>query len=190
MAAVGGALLAAATSVALEQTMGVRMLGKNTHAAMAPIERRMFPAMVGSLSVVASLFWIGFTAKPDVSYLSPIFGTALYVWGNMSVLVSLVAYLFDAYPPQGTLSALTAAAVFRLVCAGTVPVGILPFFMSASGAWALGTFGFLSLAMVPVPFVLFVYGARLRARSPYSQGGMPTVEAEMTARQKTEGATA
>ena len=87
LAAVGGALLGALTSVGLEQAMGVRMLSKESHHRMAPIERRMFPAMVGSLGVFASLFWIGFTARPDVSFYSPIFGTALYVWGNFSVLV-------------------------------------------------------------------------------------------------------
>ena len=91
LAAVGGALLAAFTSTTLELTMGVRMLSRTTHAVMAPVERRMFPAMVGSFGVFAALFWIGFTASPTVSFYSPIFGTALYVWGNMSILVSPLA---------------------------------------------------------------------------------------------------
>ena len=108
IAAVGGALLAAFTSVMLEQTMGVRMLSKESHHQMAPIERRMFPAMVGSLGVFASLFWIGFTASPNVSFYSPIFGTALYVWGNFSVLVR-------ASSPRNSrsMSGLTLASRFR-----------------------------------------------------------------------------
>ena len=125
-AAVGGAILGAFTSTILEQAMGVRMLPKMGHNDVAPIERRLLTAMVGSFGVFASLFWIGFTAKPTVSFYSPIFGTALYVWGNFSVIVGFISWLFDAYPAQGTLSALTSAAVFRLICAGTVPVGILP----------------------------------------------------------------
>ena len=58
--------------------------------------------------------------------------------------------------------------------------------MNLTGAWALGTFGFISLAMIPIPFLLFFFGARLRARSPYSKGGMTTVEAEMKMRDDME----
>ena len=36
-----------------------------------------------------------------------------------------MAYLFDAYPPRGTLSALTAAASFRVVMAGLIPLVII-----------------------------------------------------------------
>ena len=83
ISAIGGVLLAAVTSTILDQA-SVR------GQSMPTIEKRLFPAMIGSLGIVASLFWIGFTASPTVSYLSPIFGTALYVWGNASVLVSLI----------------------------------------------------------------------------------------------------
>ena len=100
--------------------------------------------------------------------------------------VSIVSYLFDAYSPQGTLSALTAAAVFRLICAGTVPIGILPMFMNLSGAWALGTLGFISLAMIPIPYVFFFYGAQLRAKSAFGGKGMSFVETEMAAREEME----
>ena len=88
IAAIGGALLGAFMSITLEHAMGVRMFPKQSPGDVAPIERRMFPAMAGSLLVFASLFWIGFTASPTVSFYSPIFGTAFYVWGNFMVLVS------------------------------------------------------------------------------------------------------
>lgn len=38
---------------------------------------------------------------------------------------SSIAYLFDAYTPPGTLSALTAAACFRLAMAGFLPLVII-----------------------------------------------------------------
>ena len=63
-----------------------------------------------------------------------------------------------------------------------MPIGILPMLMNLTGAWALGTFGFISLAMIPIPYLFFFYGARLRAKSPYSSNGMSFVEAEMKAR--------
>ena len=39
--------------------------------------------------------------------------------------ISLISYLFDAYPAAGTLSGLTAAACFRIAMAGVVPLVII-----------------------------------------------------------------
>ena len=49
----------------------------------------MIGGMAGGPLVVTALFWIAWTAKPSVHYLSPIFGTTLYIWGAMSVIVRL-----------------------------------------------------------------------------------------------------
>lgn len=87
IAAIGGVILAAFTSILLER-LAEPKVSTGGMTVMPSIEKRLFPAMVGSFGIFASLFWIGFTASPMVSYYSPIFGTALYVWGNASVLVS------------------------------------------------------------------------------------------------------
>lgn len=56
---------------------------------------------------------------------SPIFGTLFFIWGAMSIIISSISYLFDAYPPRATLSALTAAASFRLSLAAIIPLVII-----------------------------------------------------------------
>ncbi len=100
--------------------------------------------------------------------------------------ISAISYLFDAYPPRATLSALTAAASFRLVIAALIPLFIVPseynvrevlfalqlitsiaVIENLTGAWAVSTFGFISAAFAPIPWILYVFGARLRARSKY-----------------------
>ena len=91
------------------------------------------------------------------------------------MLFSIIPYIFDAYPPAGTLAALTAAASGRLLFAGALPLAILPFFVGVTPKWALYIFGFISIPMWAIPFVLFRYGAVLRAKSRYSRvatGGM------------------
>jgi DHA1 family multidrug resistance protein-like MFS transporter len=94
-----------------------------------------------------------------------VIGTAVYVWGNAMIVMSLVPYLFDAFPPAATLSALTAAAVGRILFAGVLPLVILQDFSGLKGNWALSLFGFMSIALWPVPFVLFRYGKIRRERS-------------------------
>lgn len=80
--AIGGSILAALCTIAIEQA-----IFRSCNTTMA-IEKRLIPAMYGGLMITGSLFWIGWTADPTINYLSPIFGTAIYIWGSMSVLVS------------------------------------------------------------------------------------------------------
>lgn len=45
--------------------------------------------------------------------------------------------------------------------------------MGLTGAWAYSTFGIISGVMIPLPFLLFKFGPRLRARSKYNMMGHP-----------------
>ncbi|KAF2690585.1 MFS general substrate transporter [Lentithecium fluviatile CBS 122367] len=161
--AIGGAALAALCAIAIEQAVF-----RSCNTTMA-IEKRLVPAMYGGLMITGSLFWIGWTADPKFHYLSPIFGTAVFIWGSLSVLISLVTYLFDAYPPAGTLSALTAAACTRIAVAGIIPLVIVQAFTNIGGNWTLSIFGFISIPCIAVPFVLYKWGPALRCRSQYSR---------------------
>lgn len=87
IAAIVGSILAAITSVLLDKLTYSRLSKKHPNG-MIPIEYRLFPAMIGGFAITASLFWIGWTAKPEISFASPIVGTLFYVWGSMSTLVS------------------------------------------------------------------------------------------------------
>ncbi|KAL1595972.1 hypothetical protein SLS60_009662 [Paraconiothyrium brasiliense] len=163
LSAVLGAIAAVVSSVAADA-----IPVKRDSAGMRSIEARLYPAMLGVILVAGSLFWVGFTARPDVPALVPILGTAVYVWGNMSIIISFISYLFDAYPPTGTLSALTATACFRILSAGILSIFILDMFNAVTGKWALSIFGFISLGMLPVPFAIFFLGETLRRKSRFS----------------------
>lgn len=123
-AAIGGVVLAAFTSTLCDRLTRPHVSAR-THDGKVPEEYRMLPGMIGGIGITASFFWIAWTASPTIHFLVPIFGTALYIWGAASVLTSAISYLFDAYPPRNTLSALTAAACFRIFLAGLVPLFII-----------------------------------------------------------------
>ncbi|KAF1990291.1 MFS multidrug transporter-like protein [Aulographum hederae CBS 113979] len=170
ISAIVGGVCAVVTSIAFE-TVSNGVLRKRYGNGMVPIEHRLYPAMVGSFAIVASLFWVGWTADPMVSSYVPITGTGFYVYGNLCVLISLIPYIFDAYPPPGTLAALTLMACFRLACAGVVPLVVFYMFNNLTGAWALSTFGFISAPFILLPFAMFKFGPALRARSKFSNAG-------------------
>ncbi|KAH6959533.1 major facilitator superfamily domain-containing protein [Fusarium avenaceum] len=143
------------------------LLSSQAKHGMNYLERRLVPAMFGSILVAGSLFWVAFTATPSIHYLAPVSGTAVYVWGNAMVLISFISYLFDAYPPAGTLSALTTAACFRLICAGVVPIFILDILDNLSGAWTFSLFGIISGITATFPFTLYWFGPHWRSSSKY-----------------------
>jgi MFS transporter, DHA1 family, multidrug resistance protein len=167
-----GTFLALLTPVLLDLISSPRRGTNKEPGAIPNLESRLYPAMLGAPLMFASLFWVANTAKPSTHYIIPIVGTAVYVWGSMSVLIGTIAYLFDAYPPKATLAALTAAACFRIAMAGIVPLIVIQSFMQATPKWTLGAFGFVVLALVPVPFVMFVFGGGMRGRSKWNVGVM------------------
>lgn len=174
-AAIGGVILAVISCSAIEAT--TLRQKKN----MTDIETRLFSAMVGTILNIGSLTWVGFTADPDTYHLVPIFGTGVYVWGNAMVLISLISYLFDAYTPAGTLSALTTAACFRIACAGILPVFIVNIIEVLGGRWTFCMFAIISAAIGICPFALYWFGATWRTRSKYGRG-MNTLMVEMSER--------
>lgn len=98
-------------------------------------------------------------------------------------LIAFVSYLFDAYPPQATLSALTACAVTRVASAGWVPLVITYDIMDLGGNLALGAiFGSIAVAFfLIIPFGLLFFGAKLRSKSGYARkyAGMAASPATM-----------
>ena len=86
-AAILGSILSTTMSMAID--FSVPHWCTKNHDGTVPEEYRMLPAMVGGLMVTTSLFWIAWTAKPSIHFLSPIFGTTLYIWGAMSIIVCL-----------------------------------------------------------------------------------------------------
>jgi MFS transporter, DHA1 family, multidrug resistance protein len=177
-----GTALALATSATLDQLNFRRDSRKMSSNMMPTIEQRLYPAMIGAPLMMAALFWVANTAKPTTNYIAPITGTAVYVWGSMCVLIGVISYLFDAYPPKGTLSALTAAACLRIAMAGIVPLIVIQGFMKTGPKWTLGAFGFVVLALIPIPFIIFFLGKRMRERSRYSVTMVEALGASSTAR--------
>lgn len=97
--AIAGSLLAAATSIATDKVIIQNRANRKKSVdedgdemmmmMMETLEYRLVPGMLGAVLMTTSLFWIGWTADPMMSYIIPVAGTAVYVWGSMMVLVSL-----------------------------------------------------------------------------------------------------
>jgi DHA1 family multidrug resistance protein-like MFS transporter len=99
-----------------------------------------------------------------------------------STQISIISYLFDAFPPPATLSALTVAASLRLLVAAAIPLVILQDITALGGGWAYSIFGFIATAFIALPFIGYRWGSEARAKSKYNKDQMMGMEVKMEER--------
>ncbi|ROW02512.1 hypothetical protein VMCG_06004 [Cytospora schulzeri] len=131
-------------------------------------ENRLWYAMLGpAVSIPISLFWMGWTAQPNISIWSPIMAAALFGFGVMGLFISCYMYVIDSYLTYSA-SALTFTALVRYVTAGGMTVVGIPFYNNEGVQYTLTILASISCALVPMPYVLYRWGHLLRKRSKYA----------------------
>ena len=85
----------------------------------------------------------------------------------LCVFVSAYQYVAAAFEYHPA-SALASLQMFRLVAAGVMAVVAELMYKKLGVHWALSVLGFIALVFLPVPYVLFVWGWRVREWSRYS----------------------
>lgn len=73
-------------------------------------------------------------------------------------------YLLDAIPRYAA-SVTAALAVLRSLAGALLPLGGLEMYNALGLGWGNGLLGFITAAMIPLPLIFFLFGARIRARS-------------------------
>lgn len=132
-----------------------------------PPEYRLYGAMVGCALNPVSLFWFGWTADRGVHWLSPVVAAVPFAVGNIMVYSSGALYIMNSYGSLHGASALSANSLLRYAAGGAFPLFTVQMFSSLGIGWASSLLGFVSVALVPVPWVLYKYGSRIRAHSQY-----------------------
>ncbi|KAE8451391.1 hypothetical protein EG329_004020 [Mollisiaceae sp. DMI_Dod_QoI] len=136
--------------------------------ARLPPEKRLWFAMFGAPAVPISLFWMGWTNYPSVSYWNGLVASVLFGYGILCIFISSYQYIIDSYEMYAA-SALASLTVIRYVAAGgMVEVGI-PFYQNLGVHWTLTILGAISALMVPVPYAFYRYGPKIRSWSKYAQ---------------------
>lgn len=134
-----------------------------------PPEHRLYPAMLASLGLPASLFIFAWTFRPSIHWICPIIFQALTMLCNLMIYAPANLYMIDAYGPLYGASAAGAAMLSRYTFSAAFPLFALQFYQALGVGWATSALGFCALALAPVPFLFFRYGEKLRARSKYER---------------------
>jgi hypothetical protein len=136
--------------------------------AKLPPEFRLWFAMFGAPAVPISLFWMGWTNCPSVSYWSGLVASVVFGYGILCIFISTYQYIIDSYEMYAA-SALASLTLIRYVAAGGMIVVGIPFYENLGVHWTLTILGAISTLMVPVPYAFYYYGPTIRSWSKYAQ---------------------
>lgn len=129
-------------------------------------EQRLQPAKVGAIAIPIGLFLFAWTNSPSVHFMVSAIGAAFFGLGLVNIFISSTSYLIDTYSVFAA-SSLAASSVLRSVLGAVFPLFTPTMYEALGIHWASSVPAFLSLACIPIPFLLIRYGPWLRSRCKY-----------------------
>ncbi|KAH8898015.1 MFS general substrate transporter [Thozetella sp. PMI_491] len=128
---------------------------------------RFPPAMLGGVLIPAGLFWVGWTTEPTIFWLVPIIGSSLFGCGVILVFNGVFTFHVEAYNEHAA-SALAANGFARAIIAATFPLLEIPLYEKLGFQWSTSILAFSTVILAPFPWIFFMYGRTLRAKSRYA----------------------
>lgn len=130
-------------------------------------EARLVPALSASFVLTIGLFLFGWTARDSIHWIVPTFGVTVYGVGLFIVMQCLFVYVPLSYPRYA--ASLFAGNDFlrSAFACGSIMFG-RPLFIDFGVGKGSSLLGGLSVIGIFGMFALWVYGARLRAKSRFA----------------------
>ena len=131
-------------------------------------ENRLPPAIIGSLFIPACMFIFGWTSRESIHWIVPMIGASLFPMGAVLLFNAVLNYQADAYP-EYVGSVLAGNDLIRCSAGAAFPLFAPHMFHQLGVDWASSLLGFLAIAFIPIPILLFKYGKKLRLMSNYAR---------------------
>ncbi|ORE07526.1 MFS general substrate transporter [Rhizopus microsporus var. microsporus] len=127
-------------------------------------EDRLMGMMFAAPFVPISLFIFSWTSYPWVHWIGPVISGLPFGFGMVLLYYSANNYLIDCFSRYVT-SALAAKVLVRSSSGAAFPLFIEQMYDRLGDQWASTLLAFISLAIVPIPFAFYRWGAKIRAKS-------------------------
>ena len=131
-------------------------------------EARLPPMMLGSLLFVAGMFTFAWTSGKNIPWIAPCIGIFLLGAGFFLIFQAALNYLIDTFQKYAA-SAVAANTFLRSGFAGAFPLFITPMLSNLGIDWGVSIFAFIAVLLVPIPYMFYIYGRRIRARGYWSK---------------------
>ncbi|KAL2015168.1 hypothetical protein VTK56DRAFT_6174 [Thermocarpiscus australiensis] len=131
-------------------------------------ERRLPPMMFGSVLFAGGQFLTGWTSSPAIHWVVPCVGLVMLGTGFFTIFQAALNYLVDTFTRYAA-SAVAANTFLRSCFACAFPLVVGPMYRNLGVGPGSSVPAAFAALLIPVPFVFFTYGERIRARSKWSR---------------------
>lgn len=131
-----------------------------------PPEMLLRPMMIGVMFLPSGCFLYGWSLYSFVHWIVPCIGLALVGAGFALVFVVSLAYIVQCYStPRASYaaSAIAANMILRSGLGGGFPLFARQMYQNLNVHWASSLLGFLLAVAIPIPFIFYMLGPRIRA---------------------------
>ncbi|KAL4928630.1 MFS transporter [Aspergillus undulatus] len=127
-------------------------------------EARLYFVCIESILMPIGLFWFGWTSFPSIHWISPTMAIGCATMGIFSVYLAVFNYLADTYHRYAS-SAIAAQSCCRNLLGGVFPLVTNAMFNNLGFPEASSLLGAIGAVLCLVPWVLAIYGERIRGKS-------------------------
>ncbi|KAF2496338.1 MFS general substrate transporter [Lophium mytilinum] len=155
--------------------LGILFVAKTSDATIIRLSRRnngvyepemRLPAVVFfGMLVPISFFWYGWSAEKKAHWIVPLIGLLPFGLGLMGIFAPIQTYLIDAFPEYAA-SAVAALTALRCLFAAFLPLAGPSMYESLGLGWGNSLLGFVALALIPAPALIYKYGGMIRKKYP------------------------
>lgn len=128
-------------------------------------EAAVFAVCVGSILIPIGEFWFAWTARPPVHWMFPILAGLPFGIGNGLVFIYSTNYIAGSYTVYAA-SALAGNSIVRYGLAGILPLAGSKMYSTLGANWAGTILALIEVILIPIPFIFYKYGHKIRLQSP------------------------
>ncbi|ORX94073.1 major facilitator superfamily domain-containing protein [Clohesyomyces aquaticus] len=129
-----------------------------------PPESMISIVCIAAIAVPVGELIFAWTCTPNVHWIAPLLAGVPFGAGNCAVFIYASNYLVHSYGIYAA-SALAGNAVLRSAMGGALPLAGPKMYATLGPHWSGTMLGLLEFAMVPIPFVFYRYGHKIREKS-------------------------
>jgi multidrug resistance protein len=133
------------------------------HTRRPTPEDRLIGALIGAPFIPVSLFILGATSFKQIIWVGPASSGIAFGFGMVLCYYSVNNYIIDSYQKYAA-SALAAKVFLRSGGGAAFPLFITQMYQRLGLQWASWLLAFVGLGMVLIPYMFYLFGAKVRTK--------------------------
>lgn len=142
----------------------INMQSPDPDTGIVPPGASVIPICIGSILIPLGQIWFSWTARDFVHWICPILAGVPFGLGNCLVFIYVTSYIVASYNIYAA-SALAGNSVVRYIFGGLLPLAGSKMYHSMGVDYAGTMLALVEVILIPIPFIFYRYGFRIRQRS-------------------------